>query len=728
MVIVMRYAWLLTAILGLGSGALAGEYTRSAGPPARRLAVQGLHVHSDRWPDTYSLRSFALDVLRLERTQTEEEEALALYNWIARLMTIGGSPYEGPPGRETVVADTLKYLNVYGNHWCDGNARLLETAWRSLGREGFRLYIPMRHHSLVELLWRDTDGQLRWHALDVNNGWFVRNKQGWIASSEDIERNPLLVLAANQDFKMRTKGWLHTHLSTMPDHSMAIHLRRGERYSLRWDNEGYYYVNPRTRATVSTDNALYRPNGVYSQFIGGGESVFVPDLTDPRWQEDLAAVPENVILKDGRLGPERADRTGSFTYVFDFPHLIAGAAVEATIVQTGARASAAIEISTDAGKTWSRAWTSEGAGTRRIAVDLGPGREKAGLPSVLGVYSYLIRFQLRPLQDAGEVFFTDLKFTHRTMLNKMALPNLQPGWNRIKAAAQSVAPGSALRITLEWVDKDGAQRAESVASHLPVAFDVFANCSGGAVLRMRSLKLEATAPPPAPPADMITGGPETARIRAIINAGSSRGSDSVEPLIQVLRGDNEELRYWAADALGKIGDGRAVPVLIASLRDEFDAVRMSACVALGDLKAKDAVPALMDTVTGRIPRGKGYRLFIPEDVGEVRWMAARALGRIGDPRAVHPLMQILPGAGGDLGLFVARALGELGDRRAVQVLIEQSRRRNEPELRGIAEALGMLGDKNAIPTLRELFDTGKKDVRRAAEVALERLKDSSGNR
>ena len=84
-----------------------------------------------------------------------------------------------------------------------------------------------------------------------------------------------------------------------------------------------------------------------------------------------------------------------------------------------------------------------------------------------------------------------------------------------------------------------------------------------------------------------------------------------------------------------------MPALIIALRDPLDGVRMSACVALGDLKAREAVPDLIDLVTGKTPSGKGYSLFIPQDVGAVQWMAARALGRIGDSRAVEPLMNAL---------------------------------------------------------------------------------------
>jgi len=705
-------------LLGLAPKTWAQQYRRSPDPPAQQPAIRGLHVSNDRWPDAFTLRSFAEDAIRLERARTREEEATALYNWIARVMTIGGSPYEGPPGKEAAVLDTLKIMAIYGNHWCDGQARLLETMWRSLGRQGCRLYIPMRHHSFVELQWRDKDGQERWHAMDVNNGWFVRNAQGWVASSEEIERDPLLVLAANQDLKMRTKGWLRTHLSVMPEHSMALHLRRGESYTLLWESGGSYYVNPKTRASVSSDSPLYRPGGPYSQFIGGGEMVFAPDIGNPAWTADLKNDPENIAVSAGRLHPKLAGRAASFTYQFDYPYLIADGWVESTFTNANSRASAAISFSTDGGKSWNQAWNSSGEGKTRVRTNLGIDRDSTGTPSVLGLYSYLLRFELRAEADPAEVSFSDIKVTHRTMMNRMTLPNLQPGWNRFKIAAQSMAADSGLRISLEWSDKDGKQRIEKDTARIPSEFDVFANCSGGATIKMHSLRLQAIQA-----ADAKVGKPRS-RIEEIIAARLSRDSTAIARLIDALKEQDPEIRYWAADALGKIGASAAIPPLIIALKDPLDAVRMSACVALGDLKAREAIPDLLNLVSGKTPSGKGYRLFIPEDVGAVQWMAARALGRIGDLRAVEPLAQAMGKAGGDLGVYVAEALGELGDRRAVPALIGAARRREEPALRAVAEALGRLGDPQAVPVLLELLRGGKEDVRYAAATALGRLRDA----
>ena len=74
---------------------------------------------------------------------------------------------------------------------------------------------------------------------------------------------------------------------------------------------------------------------------------------------------------------------------------------------------------------------------------------------------------------------------------------------------------------------------------------------------------------------------------------------SVASLRETLRKDKDpNMRYWAAQSLGKFGDkaGEAVPDLIEALRDEDKMVRMGAGYALGELgpTAGEAVPALQE--------------------------------------------------------------------------------------------------------------------------------------
>jgi HEAT repeat protein len=78
-------------------------------------------------------------------------------------------------------------------------------------------------------------------------------------------------------------------------------------------------------------------------------------------------------------------------------------------------------------------------------------------------------------------------------------------------------------------------------------------------------------------------------------------------LAALTRKENREewqVRRFAAQALGKLGDRRAVPALIASLRDESDLVPPAAAEALGELGDRQAVTALK-TVRHTTPHRKG---------------------------------------------------------------------------------------------------------------------------
>jgi HEAT repeat protein len=70
---------------------------------------------------------------------------------------------------------------------------------------------------------------------------------------------------------------------------------------------------------------------------------------------------------------------------------------------------------------------------------------------------------------------------------------------------------------------------------------------------------------------------------------------SVPTLVKTLKEDADpNMRYWAAEALGKLGAGAeaAGPDLIAALKDESKLVRMGAAYALGEVRPPEATPAL----------------------------------------------------------------------------------------------------------------------------------------
>ena len=141
---------------------------------------------------------------------------------------------------------------------------------------------------------------------------------------------------------------------------------------------------------------------------------------------------------------------------------------------------------------------------------------------------------------------------------------------------------------------------------------------------------------------------------------------AVMPLIGLL--DDDSLTN-AIEALAALGDQRAVQPLLDQLANP-DADHMRVVAALGTLKATEAVPMLIDSLDA-------------EDLG-VSYMAIAALGRIGDPRAMGPLIAIIDryGSEGQHQGAVATALSNItgdleghGDRCYGQACIDYWRAR-----------------------------------------------------
>jgi HEAT repeat protein len=113
-----------------------------------------------------------------------------------------------------------------------------------------------------------------------------------------------------------------------------------------------------------------------------------------------------------------------------------------------------------------------------------------------------------------------------------------------------------------------------------------------------------------------------------------------------------------------------------------------------------------------------------EDDHNIRLAAASALGRIGDTRAVKPLIVAL-----DDRLRVkevaAQALGEIGDPVAVEPLIATLGDENWEVRSTVAKALGKIGDPRAKKPLVNLLNDKSENVRWYASQALETIAGES---
>lgn len=107
---------------------------------------------------------------------------------------------------------------------------------------------------------------------------------------------------------------------------------------------------------------------------------------------------------------------------------------------------------------------------------------------------------------------------------------------------------------------------------------------------------------------------------------------------------------------------------------------------------------------------------------QVRACVAETLGQIGDARAVDPLVGAISDSDKQVRLPASRALGRLGDARAVDPLSGALRDETNANVRAcVAETLGQIGDTRAVDPLIDALVDADSQVRRSAAEALDRL-------
>ncbi|MDE3084231.1 MAG: HEAT repeat domain-containing protein [Verrucomicrobiota bacterium] len=173
---------------------------------------------------------------------------------------------------------------------------------------------------------------------------------------------------------------------------------------------------------------------------------------------------------------------------------------------------------------------------------------------------------------------------------------------------------------------------------------------------------------------------------AVIEAlGAVHYAGAVEALIPYLVNKDDEISRQTLEALGQIG-APAVPPLIARLNDPDVDVRASAAEALGRIGDARAIEPLIARLKHPTPETAGNAVANANDEkapagdneeqtdsqaekdSQVRQKAADALGKSGPP-AVEPLIACLNEVDPSVRSLAATALGQLHDSRAIKPLI-----------------------------------------------------------
>lgn len=196
------------------------------------------------------------------------------------------------------------------------------------------------------------------------------------------------------------------------------------------------------------------------------------------------------------------------------------------------------------------------------------------------------------------------------------------------------------------------------------------------------------------------------RIRAVEERAKKGDPEGIEELIRVLSGeDSRYARQEAARSLGRLGKPRVIePLIEAMLGDEYVAVRSIAAEGLASFGYRPEFTQALNDSDPHLRRG-----------------IVEILGKIGDLRAVDPLMEALHDPDIGVQCSAANSLGKLGDSRAVDVIISKLESEDESVRHAVAEALGNIGDPRAIEALRKMRDDPSTWVRDTVIISLKKL-------
>lgn len=232
------------------------------------------------------------------------------------------------------------------------------------------------------------------------------------------------------------------------------------------------------------------------------------------------------------------------------------------------------------------------------------------------------------------------------------------------------------------------------------------------------------------------------RTAAAIALGDLNLPRVTQPLCLALNDGDEDVRIEAATALASIKDEQAAEALIRLSNDYSPSVRMAAIEALQPLKSPVVVPALIGRLDDkdadvREEAAKALGKMVTEQsvdklierlndtVIAVIDAAVIALGKIKNPKATEPLIAIVSapprvqlGSGwSKTRLHAADALGKIGDSRAVNPLLDLIYTGDKDERSAGVNALNQLGEK-CLPLLVTAIKEGGSEKRQTASEFL----------
>ena len=409
-------------------------------------AAGNFKVTTDRSVDASSLETIVQSVIARSGAKTNDEKAVAIYEWLHQAIFHGA--YATEPEPQSV--GPLKLLHVYGWGLCGGEHTVLKALFETVGWECRYVGWSDPGHTTIEVKY---DG--RWHYLDVFlKCYFWSKDRSHIASQEEIAADASIVLDAVKDgraarehlccgdsaegvvsgVKSRkvagdSKGWASV---TWRDEGWAPALRLpcGAALRLEWKaaDQGFAVSGKAPQHSCGTKD--FRDNPVLGPLLehygprnwSNGRLVYAPDFSQPADMADIELA--NAKAAGGKLV---ANGSGTAIFRLPLPYAYVGATVQTAFVGEGK-----LSLSTDGGKTWKPCGTS---------------------PVVKQKYDVCFKAEFT---GALEKFRVEALVEH----NRGVQPYLVLGKNRVIASSDAAQPDAVASVTFAWQEATAPKRKQ----------------------------------------------------------------------------------------------------------------------------------------------------------------------------------------------------------------------------------------------------------------------------
>jgi HEAT repeat protein len=187
-----------------------------------------------------------------------------------------------------------------------------------------------------------------------------------------------------------------------------------------------------------------------------------------------------------------------------------------------------------------------------------------------------------------------------------------------------------------------------------------------------------------------------------LNILSEFGDKGYPAILRAMKSSNDEIRYFAATALGNAKVSQGVTLLLKALGDERWRVRKAASDAL--VKYGEVIIEPLQQV-----------LSLTDDE-DIRFWTIKTLGKLG-PKAQKFLIEALKSGDKQTRYVIATALGESGDTRVIRLLIESLADPDWTIRKSSTMALAEIGD-NAVSMMIEYLGGTDENIREGCLRAL----------